>query len=172
VEQLRLRLSNPSWFMRFLTESLARVANREDKSSGRFWVGRFKMQRLLDEWAVAACLVYVDLNPIRAGITTQLSGSQHTSIFERLAGVVHACGKTLTAQQRRDSGLEAEAEGGLTTPVTDQGKGQKESPPVRTTGTNTNRNEPSGALGWPRWRSPSRHCGSRCPAPGPPTSAA
>jgi len=100
VEQLRLRLSNPSWLMRFLTESLARFANREDKITGRFWEGRFKMQRLLDEWAVAACLVYVDLNPIRAGITTQLSESQHTSIFERLAGVVHAFGKSLTAQQR------------------------------------------------------------------------
>jgi REP element-mobilizing transposase RayT len=108
LEQLRLRLSNPSWLMRFLTESLARFANREDKTTGRFWEGRFKMQRLLDEWAVAACLVYVDLNPIRAGITTQLSESQHTSILERLAGVVHAFGKTLTAQQRRDSGLEAD----------------------------------------------------------------
>ena len=145
VEQLRLRLSNPSWLMRFLTESLARVANREDKTTGRFWEGRFKMQRLLDEWAVAACLVYVDLNPIRAGITTQLSESQHTSMFERLAGVVHAFGKTLTAQQRRDSGLEADSEDGPTTPITDRGKEQKESAPVRTTGTNTNRNEPSGA---------------------------
>ena len=145
VEQLRLRLSNPSWLMRFLTESLARVANREDKTTGRFWEGRFKMQRLLDEWAVAACLVYVDLNPIRAGITTQLSESQHTSMFERLAGVVHAFGKTLTAQQRRDSGLEADCDGGPTTPITDRGEGQKESAPVRTTGTNMNRNEPSGA---------------------------
>jgi len=69
VEQLRLRLSNPSWLMRFVTEKLARVANREDQTTGRFWEGRFKMQRLLDEWAVAACLVSVDLNPIRAGMT-------------------------------------------------------------------------------------------------------
>jgi hypothetical protein len=57
VEQLRLRLSNLSWLMRLLTESLARVANREDRTTGRFWEGRFKMQRLLDHWAVAACLV-------------------------------------------------------------------------------------------------------------------
>ncbi len=69
VEQLRLRLSNPSWLMRFLTEKLARVANREERTTCRFWEGRFKMQRLLDEWAVAACLVSVDLNPIRAGMT-------------------------------------------------------------------------------------------------------
>ena len=145
VEQLRLRLSNPSWLMRFLTESLARFANREDRTTGRFWEGRFKMQRLLDEWAVAACLVYVDLNPIRAGITTQLSESQHTSMFERPAGVVYAFGKTLTPQQRRDSGLEAEADGGLPTPATDRGEAQQQSARVRTTGTNTNRNEPSGA---------------------------
>jgi REP element-mobilizing transposase RayT len=137
VEQLRLRLSNPSWLMRFLTESLARVANREDKTTGRFWEGRFKMQRLLDEWAVAACLVYVDLNPIRAGITTQLSESQHTSMFERLAGVVHAFGKTLTAQQRRDSGLEEDSDGGPTTSATDRGEGTKESGPVHKTDANT-----------------------------------
>ena len=37
VEQLRLRLSNPSWLMRFVTEKLARVANREERTTGRFW---------------------------------------------------------------------------------------------------------------------------------------
>jgi REP element-mobilizing transposase RayT len=141
VEQLRLRLSNPSWLMRFLTESLARVANREDKTTGRFWEGRFKMQRLLDEWAVAACLVYVDLNPIRAGITTELSDSQHTSMFERLAGVVHAFGKTLTAQQRRDYGLEADAAEGPATLATDRTEGQIDSTPPRPTDANILTNE-------------------------------
>ena len=108
VEQLRLRLSNPSWLMRFVTEKLARVANREDQTTGRFWEGRFKMQRLLDEWAVAACLVYVDLNPIRAGLTNTLSQSEHTAVFARLAGVVHSFATTLSAQQRQEYGLETE----------------------------------------------------------------
>jgi REP element-mobilizing transposase RayT len=141
VEQLRLRLSNPSWLMRFLTESLARFANREDRTTGRFWEGRFKMQRLLDEWAVAVCLVYVDLNPIRAGITTELSDSQHTSIFERLAGVVHAFGKTLTAQQRRDYGLEVDDAGGPATLATDPTEGQIDSTPARPTHANPLPNE-------------------------------
>ncbi len=145
VEQLRLRLSNPSWLMRFLTEALARVANREDQTTGRFWEGRFKMQRLLDEWAVAACLVYVDLNPIRAGLTTKLSESQHTSIFERLAGVMKSFATTLTARQRRDYGLETEDEGGPTMPATDQ-VGSKESfAPVLTIDALPVGNEPSGA---------------------------
>jgi len=91
LAEIRLRLSSPSWLMRFLTERLARVANREDKVTGRFWEGRFRMQRLLDEWAVAACLVYVDLNPVRAGMADAPESSEYTSVFERLRGVVEAC---------------------------------------------------------------------------------
>jgi len=39
---------------------------------------------LLDDRAVLTAMAYVDLNPIRAGITTTLELSQHTSIRQRI----------------------------------------------------------------------------------------
>jgi hypothetical protein len=38
---------------------IAREANDEDGSGGRFWAGRFKSVALLDEAAILACGVYV-----------------------------------------------------------------------------------------------------------------
>ena len=42
--------------------------------------GRYKYQRLLDAAAVLACSVYVDLNPIRAGVATTSETSAYTSV--------------------------------------------------------------------------------------------
>ncbi|HCG8156262.1 TPA: hypothetical protein NJ921_001454 [Vibrio parahaemolyticus] len=77
----RERLTDISWFMRNLNEYVAREANKEEGCKGRFWEGRFKSQALL------SCMVYVDLNPIRAEMASTIEESEFTSIYERIHSV-------------------------------------------------------------------------------------
>jgi putative transposase len=99
IHTLRKRLASISWCMKWIKEGVARRANREDKVTGHFWEGRFHSTRLLDQAALIACLVYVDLNPIRAAIVDRPEHSRYTSVRERIRQRQHWRQTALLQQQ-------------------------------------------------------------------------
>ena len=115
VRELRLRLSSVSWFMRCTSEVIARMANAEDECTGRFWEGRFKATILEDEAAIAACMVYVDLNPIRAGIAETPETSDFTSAQERIADLKSAA--DVSTVDAKDVRIEHGEQAGWLAPV-------------------------------------------------------
>ncbi|WP_218933004.1 hypothetical protein [Roseimaritima multifibrata] len=84
VEELRERLSNISWFVRQMCQTLSRRCNKEDEVTGHLFGNRFKMNRLPTEEEILAGMLYVDLNPLRAGLADALDDFAEVSISERL----------------------------------------------------------------------------------------
>ena len=84
LDELRQRLGDISWYMRSMNENIARRANEEENRTGRFWEGRFESKPLPNMEAAHACMVYNDLNPLRAGMVARLDAPQQTSLRRRM----------------------------------------------------------------------------------------
>ena len=63
LKEKRKRLANVSSLMKCLSEPIAKRGNREEDVTGHFGEAGYKVQPLLDDMPLAACLAYVDLNP-------------------------------------------------------------------------------------------------------------
>jgi REP element-mobilizing transposase RayT len=105
IEVMRDRLSDISWLMKVLQERIARRANQQDGVTGHFWAGRYKSERLLDDAAVLACSMYIDLNWIRAKKADLPEKSRFTSAYDRIRG--------LLARRRKRKGEGIKADGFL-----------------------------------------------------------
>ena len=84
LAKIRKRLSSLGEFHKLVKERTAKRANKQDGVTGSFWSPRFKSKPILDQAALLATMVYVDLNPIRAKIAETPESSSHTSIQERI----------------------------------------------------------------------------------------
>ena len=93
IATVRQRLQNLGWFMKCLKEPLSRLANRQDKTRGTFFEGRFKSVAVVDEEALLKICVYIDLNPVAAKVTKTPETGAFTSIKQRVEHV-EAQGKT------------------------------------------------------------------------------
>jgi putative transposase len=77
------RLHDMSEFMRNVQQAFTRWVNKKEKTSGSFWRDRFKSVILADGDSVLDCALYVDLNPVRAGLVTRPEDWEGGAYFMR-----------------------------------------------------------------------------------------
>ena len=94
--------------MKCLKEPLSRLANREEKTGGAFFEGRFKSVAILDDESLLAVCAYIDLNPVAASVAEVPEASKYTSIKQRVEHVQQQ-GRTDDLQAAKDGSPRAPA---------------------------------------------------------------
>ena len=69
-------------------------ANREDQLKGHFWEARFGSEILETDASVLACMIYVDLNPVRAQLAATPEESDYTGAKDRIDDLRISMGTT------------------------------------------------------------------------------
>ncbi|MFM7056826.1 MAG: hypothetical protein ACKO2P_07870 [Planctomycetota bacterium] len=112
ISQTRRRLSDISWLMRLLQQRVAQLCNREDRTEGSVWNGRFRAVLLLDATAHFTALANVDLAAVRVRMGKPVSASVFTSALHRqndwlkstcLASVIRPAAETHDSHGTGDS---------------------------------------------------------------------
>jgi hypothetical protein len=85
-DRLERRLFDVSEIMRNIQGSFATWYNQTFSRKGRFWGDRFKSTILTDLKAVVDCLIYVELNPVRAGLIERPEEWLGSSLYLRELG--------------------------------------------------------------------------------------
>ncbi|BAM02345.1 transposase [Phycisphaera mikurensis] len=86
VAATRRKLMDLSQFMKELKQHVAVEVNKLERGSGAFWSGRYKSKPIDDPEGhqLVRSMVYVDLNPLAAGLCDRPEDGRHTSLEGRL----------------------------------------------------------------------------------------
>jgi REP element-mobilizing transposase RayT len=83
-QRLQERLFDLSELMRNINGVFAQWYNRRYRRRGPLWADRFHSVLLADRESTVECLIYVELNPVRAGLVNKPEAWRHGSVFLRL----------------------------------------------------------------------------------------
>ena len=85
-ERFEQRIFDVSEFMRNVQAAFARWYNRTNRRKGRFWADRFKSTLLATPESVLECVMYVELNAVRAGLVERPEDYSGGSLYLREMG--------------------------------------------------------------------------------------
>jgi len=85
------RMLDISWFMKAYQQQFSTTYNRVHDTTGTLWAGRFKSVLLEGNTALLECLYYVELNPVRSGITATADAYRYNSWGRLKNGKYHPC---------------------------------------------------------------------------------
>lgn len=86
AEHFRNRLSDVSCFIQDIKQRFSRWYNQLNDGHGHIWAERFKSVILQNEQALLACMVYVELNSVRAGIVERPEEYRYSGLHHMLTG--------------------------------------------------------------------------------------
>ena len=86
ISYWREKLGDISSFVKDLKGRFAQWYNRRYNRNGHLWADRFKSILIEDGRAAIAVSAYIDLNPVRAGLSKTISGYKFISYTARISG--------------------------------------------------------------------------------------
>jgi len=155
IAQIRLRLSDISWFMRLLQQRITLFCNREDKLTGRLWTDRYRSVVLLGNVAKLLAMANVDLGAVCIDPDKPFSISEFTSALLRLHDLQEAeitVAPPADSTNHSNADTTADAIGQITNPNVDEAHaGQchlwsRHLAPLRFCGDNTRTPTPSASF--------------------------
>lgn len=90
VAERRKRLTDLGWFHRFLKQPLSVYVNKLEGCSGTLFQGRFKSIAVMGFQALLNVAIYIDLNPVAAGIVDVPEQGIHTSFQLRFENAIRS----------------------------------------------------------------------------------
>jgi len=111
VALARERLQSFSWFMKSWAEPLARLANRQDQTRGKFFEGRYKTVAILDEESLLAASVFIDLSLGMGGTGQPPEATSCTSLATRRQDVKQRSRSDSSQRRKRGKAAGSRAPG-------------------------------------------------------------